>query len=197
MTQRLAPVLAMMTMTAGAFLSGRPAEARVRAGVDVSSTLPLGSNEQIADPAFTGRIKLQWLSPNERLVIGLVGGQARHPHRTPGEPTLTGNLFGMEAAWIFGPKDWGTRPYLGFQAGFAQYSLSGGATFDPPSEKTSSSGIFIIPEAGLAVSLTKNFGLRFDFRFSYLRSFLEMDIADLKTYVVSTMGLGAGVIFTF
>jgi len=183
------------------------AAARVRAGLDVSSTLPLGSTERIADPAFTGRVKAQWLSPNERLIIGVLGGRMSQPHRATGDPTLTGTLVGGEVGWIFGPKDWGTRPYLSLQVGYAGMGLEGGgAQFSPPSEQAKADGMFIIPEAGLAVALTPNFGLRFDFRYEYLRSFDQMSIpsgdqsrgsAAITTYSAQTFGLGAGVIVTF
>ncbi len=173
------------------------ARARVRTGLDVSSTLPLGSTERIADPAMTGRLKIQLLMPNDRVLFGLVGGYSSQLYRAVGDPTLTAAMIGVEGAYIFGPKDWGTRPFVAFQTGFARLGLVGGAQFSAPSERESGNGWFVIPEAGLTVSLTPRFGLRFDFRYEWIMSFDEMAIADFRTHIAQTFGLGAGVILTF
>lgn len=199
MIDRLArgTTLALAAALASSVLSGQ-AQARVRAAADIASTLPLGDTERIADPAITGTVKLQWLSPAERWVVGLVGGQVIEPHRATDNPTLTGTIVGGELAYVFAPKDWGTRPYIGVMAGYSQMGLRGGeAQFDPPTGTTSAGGWFVIPEAGLTVPLTDNFGLRFDFRYQYLRSFSEMLIADIHTYTSQTFGLGGGIMVTF
>jgi hypothetical protein len=190
-------LLALAVVIAPAVLSGQ-AQARVRAAADIASTLPLGDTERIADPAITGTIKLQWLSRQEHWIVGLVGGQVIEPHRATDNPTLTGTIVGGELAYVFAPKDWGTRPYVGIMGGYSQMGLRGGdAQFDPPTETTSAGGYFIIPEAGLTVPLTESFGLRFDFRYQYLRSFKEMLIANIHTYTSQTFGLGGGIMVTF
>jgi hypothetical protein len=173
------------------------AEARVRAAADVATTLPLGSTERNAQPAFTGLVKLQWISPYEKLIVGLVGGRQMQDFRATSDPSLSATLVGGEVAGIFGPQDWGTRPYLGFQAGIASLTVTGDAEFNRPSGKKTSSGFFVMPEAGLLVALTPSFGLRFDFRYSYIHSGNELAIGNVRTYASHSMGIGAGLMLTF
>lgn len=198
---RVSPTLTRLAASAALAVvitaASADAQARIRVTADVATTLPLGSTERVADPVLAGRGYLSWLSPNERVMAGVLGGYLSQEHRLQQTPTLTATIFGAHAAWIFRPKDWGTRPYLGMQAGYANLKLNGGAQFSPPSGSESASGFFVIPEAGLTVTLTNHFGLRFNAQYVYIRSADEMLIENYRTYETHSFGLGGGVFVAF
>jgi hypothetical protein len=179
------------------FAASDRAHARLRAGIDANTTLPLGVTERIADPALTGRLKLHWIFPNERLAVGLVGGHAKQPYRQDTDPTVSATLVGGEVIWTLAPKDWGTRPYLSFQLGFASLGAKGDVEFDAPSRRKSASGMFVIPEVGLLVQIVKNFGLQFNFHYQHIMSFSEIAVAQYRTHAAQSMGVGGGIIVMF
>ena len=102
---------------------------------------------------------------------------------------------GVRVQYVFGPEDWDTRPFIGFDGGYARLS-SDGITFST-ADHTKANGWLMAPEVGLWSMSDYAIGFRVSARLQYVASREELFIGEHRNGSVSGLGVGLGVYYRF